>query len=69
MRQNGSDAGAHVVALGDGRVPDFDSVYIGDGIQSARGQDANPQAQIRGTWPGVGSGVLRDGADHQQNSQ
>ena len=68
MRQDGCHASAHVVATGDGRLPDLNASNIGDRIQRAGGQDANSQPQIRGAGSCIGTCVLRDrGGGRQQD--
>jgi hypothetical protein len=60
MRQDGSHSSVQVVATDDGRVPDPDTSHIGDRIQRASRQDTNLQPQVSASGSRLGSGVLRD---------
>jgi hypothetical protein len=70
MRKDGGHASVHIVATGDGRVPDPDTSNIGDGIQWASRQDADLQSQVRASGSRLGSGALResDGGQQQEHN-
>ena len=62
VRQDGGDAGAHVVALDEGHLSDPHAGDIGDGVQRPRREDAGLEPDVAGAGTLFGRESHRDQA-------